>query len=650
MTHYRWAIFIVHIRKVFLCLFIAIPLYEIKSNVIPPDKRFDKCVYENFSSIDFIHLYFEGILELDFTQLSTESDEEISSPYAQSYLNLLEQALIIESMDSFTNYALADQKKSLIDKLRNDVDALQIIQCTDSLSSYVLDYAYADRRSHYYSIRLDYMIEQARNEPWKRESLISFFRVVLHFLDEFYSSGLINLSRKNVQTIQHQLLEKMLNYFAHDQFSQEHKTLINQIFKVSRRGEVANNRVLLISDDARSSVLRTLLYQIAPLETVLYKSGNLEDQLEVVNQRNILRTKYFEIINSVEKRDGASKAPVGLNRTSISFFQGISHTYQYVSDETESQLIQHRKSDIDNHVNDIISEMDKALFDYNGEAGRLKKIDEIVSVMFGQIFSQLKFPLKSKLLIVPDGILCFFPFEILQDRGEFLIEKHEIMYDFKSHHNGETLVGNMHSVLGSFDGKYRLPKTKNETFEESLSFQEFENRATNNSILHVATHQVFKSEEPVILLSSRDSIYREDWYHIPDIMAALLSMCAGLRGRPISGEHTESFGMRAFENGAENVISSLWSVDDYSTGELIANYINNLGVGMNSSEGLRKAKLEYLQRTDAFHKHPVFWASFVHYGNDYKLIKNGLSFVWFCIPLLFSIICYLFNFKVRISC
>ncbi|MEP0984322.1 CHAT domain-containing protein [Ekhidna sp.] len=646
MAHYLPAIFIARRKTIFLCLLIIIPLYAIKAKFNKNGYPFDP-TYSGFPVVDFLNLYFDGMIQFDFA-VEVDLESGMNKTYVSDYSLLLQQILILESSDSVTNYIPRIKKELLIEEIRTDIGLLRMIDCGNDLSSYILDYAFADRRSHYYQVKLQYMIEDIKLHPDREAELFTFFKVVLNFITELYDSGLINSYRKNEQTSKYGLLEKILNYLSQNNAVADHKNLIKQIFDISRKGEMLNNRTILTQSNTRSSLLRNLLYQIEPLEKELYANEGVEKKLKVLGKRNALRVKYLKLIQSANKvNDNIDKAD-DQNHTTISFFHGNQHIYQYVYNRSGSgQLIKHLKPDLEKSVECIISEMDSALFKFDGDIQTLKEIDRISDFLYEQIFHPIHLKLMPKIVIVPDGNLCFFPFEVLRNDGKLLIEKHELVYDFKLNNRSELMIGNIHSVMGLFEGSLSIPKIRDEIFNESLSFTDFEKTATDKTILHIGTHQVFKDEEPVMLLSNTDSIYLRDWYHVPDILGVLMSMCAGLRGNLISGENADSFGVRAYETGVENVISSLWAVDDYSTGNLLMEYMKNLKLGMFSSASLRKAKLEYLRNNDAFHGHPVFWASFVHYGNDYAVENNNKKIMFILMTCL--ILVFLINLRIRIQ-
>jgi CHAT domain-containing protein len=72
--------------------------------------------------------------------------------------------------------------------------------------------------------------------------------------------------------------------------------------------------------------------------------------------------------------------------------------------------------------------------------------------------------------------------------------------------------------------------------------------------------------------------------------------------------------------GAQTVVTSLWSVSDYATRELMRDYYAGMKQGEGRGEALRQAKLAMLKRKGR--DHPFYWASFIQFGNWTNLDGN----------------------------
>ncbi|MEP1032667.1 CHAT domain-containing protein [Ekhidna sp.] len=643
MTHYLPAMKIVRRAALSLCLIFTIPLIEINANCSNQSTNHDKIDLKNLTQIEYAHLYFEGMIDTDFNALIDPSTKEEKTESNEIFLSLLTRVNQLRSL-TLNDQGAEKNINHLSSRIQTDVALLGLINDKDQLSPYVINYAYLDRKSHYYSIKLDLMNSQAKKGLITEKSLISFYKVALHFVDEFYTSGLINNYRKNVQTDKYGLLEKMLKYISQSPSIQSYKSTVDKIYSVSRSGEVSLNRSLIIKGNNRSKVIAGLMMQIEPLEQRLYQSTMTDDHITYQHLRNELRDRYLKVIQSKNFSEMKVLTDKQFDITTIAFFSGKDYIFQYVSDESESfQLIDHPLNLLNQEVKYIIDEMDNALTQFSGNMNSLRQIEKVLKSISDDIIKPVEKNLLGTIQIIPDGQLCFFPFEMLiNNKSEFLFEAHEIAYQFDFDHlSSEIQFDELYNVNGKFEGMRKLAAPKSE-----LSLENFKSIAEDKSLLHLSTHQIFEDNEPHILLSRSDSVSRGDWYDTPDIMGVLMSMCAGFRGQLISGENARSFGNRAFEAGAENVVSSLWSVDDFATTRLIEKYLENLDNGMTSNVSLRQAKLSYLRESDSFHRHPVFWAAFVHYGSSYKALKKtNYLFIalFFFLPIIF------FKLKIRIK-
>jgi CHAT domain-containing protein len=107
------------------------------------------------------------------------------------------------------------------------------------------------------------------------------------------------------------------------------------------------------------------------------------------------------------------------------------------------------------------------------------------------------------------------------------------------------------------------------------------------------------------------------WLDLSEVEVVVLSACDTGLGLSRTGEGLVGL-RRAFHiAGAQTVISSLWSVQDDSTGELMQKFYRNLILrGMGRHESLRTAQLEILRRNRALNGdgRPSSWGAFVLSG------------------------------------
>lgn len=93
----------------------------------------------------------------------------------------------------------------------------------------------------------------------------------------------------------------------------------------------------------------------------------------------------------------------------------------------------------------------------------------------------------------------------------------------------------------------------------------------------------------------------------------VLSACDTGLGDVANGEGVYGLRRAFVLAGAESVVMSLWSVNDYSTRRLMTEYYRNLKQGMGRGAGLREVQLQMLKRNPELH--PFYWANFIQSGD-----------------------------------
>jgi CHAT domain-containing protein len=272
-------------------------------------------------------------------------------------------------------------------------------------------------------------------------------------------------------------------------------------------------------------------------------------------------------------------------------------------------------------------------------------------------YKNLLLPAKSSyknLIIIPDGILNFLPFEALITKPSTTnnFEKmHYLLNDFKIAYNNSASFylaakpfrAKEKTVLGIFPvfekTNYTLTYSKKELqsirssfkgrfFENSnATFQNFKNNAADYSILHLSTHaDAGDIETPAsIKFYDREVLYSE-LYHLninPNLV--ILSACETGIGKLFKSEGAMSIA-RGFQfAGAQNLLFSLWKVNDYTTSIFMGDFYKNIKKNNSYFEANHQAKLDFLnnQNISNAKKSPYYWASFVYYGDIENKDKNN---------------------------
>jgi len=253
-----------------------------------------------------------------------------------------------------------------------------------------------------------------------------------------------------------------------------------------------------------------------------------------------------------------------------------------------------------------------------------------------------------ELIVIADGLMGQVPFESLVTsapqnsrlhNAAYLIKKCKIFYGYsaklllqKSQQKQKTGSINIAmapvNVFPASFGGAALENSIAETAAFKTAFKDavvytkkeaslaaFKASSSNAGMLHIATHAVADSVQPYIVFA--DSIlYMQQLYgmQVPAKLV-VLSACKTTLGRQQQGEGTMSLARGFSYAGAQNVITSLWEVNDRSTADFMAMFYDELK-NNNPGESLCLTKLKWLERaaTNGHIASPYYWAAFINYG------------------------------------
>jgi len=295
---------------------------------------------------------------------------------------------------------------------------------------------------------------------------------------------------------------------------------------------------------------------------------------------------------------------------------------------------------------------------------------------------------QTELIIIPDGILGYLPFETLLPKAPenifhfhkypYLIHKYAIAYayasslwmeneqkkaaSFPSHSFGgfAPIYQASTAILEKEEAKNLMAVNTRESFgdliytrkvvshladllngqkwlAEAATKENFQKTAANYGVLHLAMHGVIDDQNPLyshLIFSQTDQqkdnrLTAAELYNMQfNAGLAVLSACNTGVGELKRGEGIMSLSRAFAFAGCPSMVMSLWSVPDEQTGILMEYFYKELKVGATKDEALRQAKLQYLQEQDNRGAHPYLWAGFVVIG-DTDSIDFDESWSWF---------------------
>jgi len=283
---------------------------------------------------------------------------------------------------------------------------------------------------------------------------------------------------------------------------------------------------------------------------------------------------------------------------------------------------------------------------------------------------------KSNLVILPDGVLNYLPFQVLiTDPPEqnpdityaklsYLGKKYPISYGQSSsvltnlikdrHPESDTrqslknliAFGDPVYVNDGSDGNatrsgFKRLEYSGEEIESIAAFFEKDtdiylrekateenvkenNRLSEYRYIHFACHGLVDEENPEkssLVLTLDNSSGEDGFLQASEISAmklnadlAVLSACQTGLGKLVRGEGMIGLSRAFMYAGVPSVVVSLWSVSDLSTSMLMNRFYENLTQkGLSKTEALQMAQISMIK--DKNYSHPFFWAPFILTGD-----------------------------------
>ncbi len=288
-----------------------------------------------------------------------------------------------------------------------------------------------------------------------------------------------------------------------------------------------------------------------------------------------------------------------------------------------------------------------------------------------------------KLLIIPDGMLSYLPFEVLlssepsEQAGfrdlPYLTKTQQINYQYSAtlmqeQRKRDREVAEMNylafapdfnqplNILASAETSGLAPEdtvrgqlselrgTRREVqeidrwmsgrfFEGELASEEnFKELSGRYKVLHLATHAIVDDQYPMnsrlLFTPSADSLedgnlHAWELYGLQlEADMVVLSACNTGYGKLQRGEGVMSLGRAFAYAGCPSVVMSLWPAQDQATADLMGYFYEAIADGMEKDKAMQTARLRYLEEADDLLSHPFYWAGFVVQGEPDALTAS----------------------------
>jgi len=336
-----------------------------------------------------------------------------------------------------------------------------------------------------------------------------------------------------------------------------------------------------------------------------------------------------------------------------------------------------------------------------GNNNFIDKSNDLYKKLLAKTINQLSNNINS-LIIIPDGILGYLPFEsfvVYKENTVYLNEKFDIRYGYsarllfnqkkKRKSNSELLAAfapkydyytklpedsiSDYMVLALVrSGNYSLPGSQKEVSNisdlistkkfigEEATEENFKNQANKYKILHLSMHALVDELNPLdskLVFANKKSSIEDGFLHAFELYSmninadlAVLSACKTGVGKFKNGEGIMSLSRAFTFAGVPATVMSLWKVPDEATSEIMSNFYHNLKNGLSKSVSLNKAKKQYLKNTVVSSmKHPFYWSGFVLVGDNNPVVINTFNDLWilFWGILIILIVFFIFNKAIK---
>lgn len=477
---------------------------------------------------------------------------------------------------------------------------------------------------------------------------------------------------------------KMIHYATHrnrsekciERLFEEYQRNPNPVFfeKAFQYAEKTKSRVLKEMYALNSSIQNqpdnTLLIrekQLLQLQenyiNQLVKAQIANDHQQIQPIIDSLNQVYFDLQNLKTEQKENTKTPdfpeisiqklqrkLAQQQTEMfSYFYGTRNLYRFDFGEQKARFVQLPAAE-------IIGEKLRSYFRFFDSPHAINDNLPAYKTLAWELYQALMTePLPEKLIIVPDGLLNFLPFETLLTQitettqystMDFVINDTQIVYStsagFFEMAQARPIKTDLLGVFPVFENSsksliYSLDEAKaiEDLMPATLLLHQdatklnFLNAAAHYSILHLSTHArggTFVTPAGIEFFDSEMIIYELYSYDFTPQLVVLSACDTGI-GKLQKGEGAMSLA-RAFQYlGTEKVLFSLWQVNDQATALWMADFYSHLANSKAPSDAQYRAKSEFLSNasiTNA-HKSPYYWGSFVYYGTFEEISTSSFK-------------------------
>lgn len=355
------------------------------------------------------------------------------------------------------------------------------------------------------------------------------------------------------------------------------------------------------------------------------------------------------------------------DQTIIEYFLGPKAIFTLLMDKSSTYLF---KTQIDSSFAKNIFRLQtlNEIIPYEFNQHSLEEYQIASNALYNTLLLPLKEHLKTRLTIIPDGILNTIPWNALITEiklkdypisWSYLIKDHSVNTQQSLNLYSNIKIDSVIPYAQLFTGyapyfsnlKYNISETNelSDLFYPShvvtgtnATAHTFYQNAPGSKIIHIASHAHSGIDEnESFIIFSGDTL-------IPDSLRSLklnselifLSACETGTGKIIEAEGVMSLANAFFESGVKSVISTLWNINDKISKDQVVSIYKKLKAGQAKDEAIRNMQLEYLQlRQNGALAFPFYWASYQIQGMESPIFNSQTSHQLNTAFLIFPVLC-----------
>ena len=537
------------------------------------------------------------------------------------------------------------------------------------------------------------------------------YDLIIQLLDQVRFSFESDESKQFLAKNAKEIIEDAIEVYSELYKIDKDPTYLNTIFQLIERSKSGILLDALAETDAQTKAgvpihfvnrERHLKKEISNLEANIKEESSTEslanrEQIILLNRKlekliDTLKTNYpkYHQLKYAVAEVTLNDIELDSNQAILNYFIGKKNSYLLFISTEKTTFIQLGK---DFPLEKRVKQLQNNLLGYHLSNNRSEQLfqqnaDTLSRVSY-DLYQQLIAPIEvltklpEELIIMPDGVLGYLPFELLLKAQPtnilafgsypYLLKEHPIHYNYsvalwqqmleqlptKTSNNFIAFAPSFKAIerpkeivalrrgLGALT--YNIPEVKaiqkiiggHIYTNEEATKNNFLEQANAHRIIHLATHgkaDEASSDNAYLAFFKKDSssnallTNRELYNTVLPVDMVVLSACETGIGVLQNGEGIMSLARGFSYAGAKSIIPSLWSVNDQTTTELMASFYTYLKAGKTKDAALRQAKLDFLNTHPHEDAHPFYWAAFIAIG-DMKELDLSTNYQWWTIGL-----------------